>query len=255
MRELLRGIACIALCAVPALAQETRGATIVGTVRDSASQPIPAADVVAQPGGYRTRTDSAGNFMFTGLGGGAYTVAARKVGYAPDRWEVSVSKNGRVAIAFVLGRRTQLDTVVVTAKSPCSLYSLDGFDCRRRAGRGLFLDYQEIDERRPLYTADVFRDIPGFRVEVHRSRYGPVRVPVAANGYGCIAHLVDGHPASPARPVPQNPSDLVAMEVYFKADSVPEQYQRYTWPAGDVVRSGRCSVVIYWTLWAPMTPR
>jgi carboxypeptidase family protein len=254
MRELLKALACVALIALPVTAQEaTRGATIAGTVRDSAAQPIAGADIVMQPGSYRTRSDSVGNFMLTGLGGGAYTVAARKVGYAPDRWDVTLSKNGRLAIGFVLARR-QLDTVVVTAKGDCPPYSLDGFECRRRAGGGLFLDYPDIDERRPSYTADLFRDIPGFRVELRRTRYGPMRVPAAANGYGCITSLVDGRPVTGARPIPTNPADLSAIEVYFKPDSVPLQYQRYTWPeGGDVVRSGRCSVVVYWTIWAPLT--
>src|SRR5262245_8418676 len=112
-----RRVALLSVLAVSATAQQpTRGATIAGTVRDSSAQPIPAADVVAQPGSHRMRSDSAGNFMFTGLDGGNYVVAARKVGYAPERWDLKVSKNGRVDVKFVLARRMQLDTIVVTAR-------------------------------------------------------------------------------------------------------------------------------------------
>jgi len=76
----------LAVLAAPAFAQQqTRGATIAGTVLDSSSLPVPSADVVAQPGNHRTRSDSAGNFLLTGLDDGNYIVAARKVGYAPER--------------------------------------------------------------------------------------------------------------------------------------------------------------------------
>lgn len=243
----------LACWAVTARAQQpTRGATIAGTVRDSLSQPVPAADVVAQPGNHRTRADSAGNFVLTNLGGGSYVVAARKLGYAPERWDVKVSKNGRVEVKFVLARRVTLDTISVVARHACPAYSVDGFMCRRRSGGGVFLDYTDIDDRAVTETADLFRDIPGFRVDIRRTRLGPVRVP-GRQGFGCISSLVDGYPVSAANLVPTNPSDLSAMEVYLKPDSVPEPYQRYTWPPSGVHRSGRCSVVAYWTIWAPMT--
>jgi hypothetical protein len=229
---------------------QTRGATIAGVVLDSASLPVSGADIVARPGNYRTRTDSAGNFLLTGLDDGNYTVAARKVGYAPDRWDVKLSKNGRLQIRFMLGRAQQLDTVVVTAAADCPEYSLDGFACRRRFGGGVFLDYPDIDERRPYYTADVFRDIPGFRVQLRRTRFGPEPVPVLASGFGCITSLVNGREVTPANAVPSNPSDVSAMEVYLKPDSVPKVYQRHTWPAGGLARSGRCALVVYWTIWA-----
>jgi hypothetical protein len=239
-----------------AFAQGTRGATITGIVRDSLGMPVPAADVVAQPGQYRTRTDSAGAFVLTGLDDGAYTIAARKVGYAPERWDVKLSKNGRLELKFVLGRRVQLDTITVVARSACPPFSLNGFWCRQRSGGsgGVFLDYQDIDDQRVAFIADLFRQIPGFRVELRRSRMGPVPTP-ARSGFGCINSLVDGMPVTGANPIPTLPSDLSALEVYLKPDSVPEPYQRYTWPELNTHRTGRCSVVLYWTIWAPVSSR
>jgi hypothetical protein len=92
MPRLLRALASVAVFSLPAMAQQpTRGATIAGTVRDSAARPVAAVDIVAQPGNHRTRSDSAGNFLLTGLDGGSYVVAARKVGFAPERWDVKLS--------------------------------------------------------------------------------------------------------------------------------------------------------------------
>lgn len=250
--RLVHSIAALALVVLPfSSGSAQRGATITGTVRDSAGLPIVAADVVAQPGQYRTRTDSTGAYTLTGLDDGAYTIAARKVGYAPERWDVRISRNGRLEIKFVLGRRVQLDTITVVARGSCPARSLDGFWCRQRAGGGggVFLDYQDIDDQRVVYIADLFRRIPGFRVELRRTRLGPVPTPARA-GFGCITSLVDGMPVTGANPIPTLPSDLSALEVYLKPDSVPEPFQRYTWPETNTHRTGRCSVVLYWTIWA-----
>jgi hypothetical protein len=245
-------IALLAVSPVPVCGQGTRGATIAGTVRDSAAQPIPDADIVVRPGNHRARTDTAGHFLISDMDGGGYAVHVRKIGYAPEHWDVKLSKSGRIDLKIVL-RRQQLDTIVVTASRNCPAYSLDGFFCRRRTGGGLYLDYPDIDERGVSYTGELFRDIPGFRTRLVSTRSGVMPVGVRANGYGCIRALVDGHPASAATPVPTYAGDLSAMEVYLQPDSVPPPYRRYTWPEGDLTRTGRCSVVVYWTIWAPFS--
>jgi len=248
----------LGIAAAPgAPAQQTgAGATITGVVRDSASVPVPGADVIARPGGRRARSDSAGRFVLSGLDGGKYTVVARKLGYAPASWDVELSKSGHIEIQLVFERRLPtLDTVIVTADRKCSAFSLDGFVCRRHGRYGVFLDYTDIDDKEPIYTADLFRDIRGFRVEDRNTRFGPTRVVAPTPTWGCITSLIDGYPASPARRIPELPYDLLAIEVYARADSVPEEYQRYTWPAGGIVRSGRCSVIVYWTLLARTKPR
>lgn len=251
MHIVRRALALTALTAASAVAQPTRGATIAGVVVDSAMQPIAGVDVVARPGNHRAQTDSAGRFLITGMDDGSYVVAARKVGFAPDRWDVKLSDNGRVDLRFILGRRVQLDTVVVTARADCDAYSIAGFMCRRRSGGGVFLDYPEIDESGVLETADLFRGVAGFRVEIQPSSAGPMRVARLSAGSGCISALVDGRPASPANIVPRYAADLTAIEVYLKADSVPEVYQRHTWPRAGASRTGRCALVVYWTIWAP----
>jgi hypothetical protein len=243
-------IALLAASSYPVRSQGTRRGTIAGTVRDSAAQPMPDADVIVRPGNHRARTDSTGHFLISDMDGGSYSVYARKIGYAPERWDIKLSKSGRIDLKIVL-RRQQLDTVVVTASRNCPAYSLDGFACRRRAGGGVYLDYPDIDERGVTYTGDLFREIPGFRTTLVSTRSGLIPVGIHANGFGCIRALVDGRPASPATPVPTYTGDLSAMEVYLQPDSVPAAYQRYTWPDGDLTRTGRCSVVVYWSVWAP----
>jgi Carboxypeptidase regulatory-like domain len=243
------------LLALPALAS-AQGGIIAGTVRDTANRPVAAAEISVRPGQLRARTDSAGKFIITGLGADKYTVRARKIGYAPTTYDVSLSNAGRVDITLVFDQpMPMLDTIKVVAGRACSEWSLDGFVCRRKGGGGLFFDYTDIDDKDAYYTADLFRDIKGFRTSVRGTRYGPVRFVESNPPWGCIAQLVDGRPAGPATPVPELPTDLIAMEVYARPDSVPKEYQRYTWPNGGITRSGRCSVIVYWTLRARTAPR
>jgi hypothetical protein len=248
-------IAAAFLLALPSLAA-AQGGVIAGIVRDTASRPVAAADIIIRPGGQRARSDSAGKFIITGLGADHYTVRARKIGYAPTTYDVSLANAGRADISLVFDQpMPMLDTIKVTAGRTCSEWSLDGFVCRRKAGGGVFLDYTDIDDKEAYWTADLFRDMKGFRTSVRGTRYGPVRFVESNPPWGCITSLVDGRPASLATLVPELPTDLIAMEVYARPDSVPPEYQRYTWPNGGITRSGRCSVIVYWTQRARMTPR
>jgi hypothetical protein len=248
-------LAAALLLAIPCLSS-AQGGVIAGTVRDTGDHPIALADISVKPGQLRTRTDSAGKFILTGLGADKYQVRARKIGYGPTTYDVYLSHAGRVDIKLVFDQpMPMLDTIKVVAGRKCSEWSLDGFVCRRKAGGGVFLDYTEIDDKDAYYTADLFHDIKGFRTSVRSTRMGPVRYVEANPPWGCITSLVDGRPTSPATPIPELPIDLLAVEIYSRPDSVPVEYQRYTWPNGGITRSGRCAVINYWTLRARMSPR
>ena len=246
------------LLAFPSLAgaqQPAAGGVIAGVVRDSAARPVAGADIVVRPGDRRTRSDSGGRFIVTGLGADHFIVRARKLGYAPTQFDVSLSNAGRVDIQLVFDERLpMLDTIAVTAGRTCSAYSLDGFVCRRKSTGGVFLDYTDIDDKDALYTADLFRDMKGFRTDLHSTRFGPVRYVAPSLPWGCITSLIDGRPSTGATIIPELPRHLIALEVYAKPDSVPVEYQRYTWPSGGITRSGRCSVIVYWTMRAQMSP-
>ena len=240
------------------LAAQSSGGTITGAVRDTARRPVAGADVVAQPGGHRTRTDSAGNFVFVDLSPDKYKVRARKLGFSPDEWDVKLSKSGKVDVQLVLkNNMVSLDTITIRADRECSRRSLDGFVCRKRGTNGVFLDYTDIDDKEPTWTADLFHGMKGFRIDVQSSQFGPRRVVAHQNRWGCLSTLVDGRLANAALRVPEDPYDLIAIEAYANPDSVPKEYQEYTWPqnGGSIVRSGRCSVIVFWTRFARVTPK
>ena len=234
-------------------AQEARGAVVTGIVTDSTKAPLEGADVYVRPSGRRARTDSAGRYLISGLDKGGYQLTARKLGYQAMQVDLSLSKNGRLEQNFELSRAiTKLDTIRVTASGKCEGFSLNGFECRKKVGSGLFLDYPDIDAKDQRLTADLFRTIPGFRVQLRSTRAGVQPVVLPSKGYGCIAEYVDGKPRSVANPVPERSIDLVALEVYTRPDSVPVADTRYIWKANEVTMNGRCVVVLYWTIWAPI---
>lgn len=245
---------CLALPLIllPAVAG-AQGGTLRGVVRDSANRPLANAEVVATPGPHRARSDSLGRFTIAGIGGGQYILHARKLGYSPGEATAELHDNGSLDVTLTLEHRmADLDTVVVSADGSCPERSLDGFLCRQKRGdKGVFMDYLDIDDKDPLSTADLFRDIPGFRVDVRPTRDGNRRIPVAS-GLHCLVSLVDGRPATAANFVPDFPGDLMALEVYPTPDEVPKEYQRYMWDS----RAGqRCGVAVYWDMYAKLTAK
>jgi hypothetical protein len=244
----IASLACLTL--LPAVSG-AQGGTIRGVVRDSADRPVANADVVAAPGPHRVRTDSLGRFVLAGIGGGKYMLRARKLGYSPGESTADIHGDGSVDVKLTLEHRMAgLDTVVVRADGSCPERTLDGFLCRQKRGdKGVFMDYLDIDDKDPLTTADLFRDIPGFRVDVRPTRIGNRRVPVP-NGLHCLTSLVDGRPATQANFVPDLPWDLMALEVYLLPTDVPKEYQRYTFTSS--TSGQRCGVAIYWTQFAKL---
>jgi hypothetical protein len=222
------------------LAGAQSGASIGGVVRDSAGVPAPNADVVVVPGPRHARTDSTGHFLISALGAGRYTVRARRFGYTPAEWTVELSKTGHADVTLVLGAKVaSLDTVVVSADHTCPRTS-EGFLCRRSWAKGVFLDYTDIDDKDAVSTGDLFRDIEGMRIDLRRTRSGLVRV---GAGKWCTRILLDGWPSSWDM-VPQNPYDLVAIEIYKNPKDVPKELGRFFQGAG----LEPCTLIAYWTV-------
>jgi hypothetical protein len=102
----------------------------------------------------------------------------------------------------------------------------------------VFLDYTDIDDMNVYYTGDIFNGMDGFGVSVRPTKTGPVRVPI---GRRCITTLVDGVPSSTTS-VPQDPYNIMAVEVYKLPADVPKEFRRYTWG------KEQCSLIVYWTV-------
>ena len=248
-------VALAATLLATTLQAQSKGGIVTGTVRDTAQLPVPGADVWLIPGGRRAKTDSAGRYTIGDLDNGNYSVTARKLGFAPEKWDARLSAQGRVEINFTLRRRTDLDTVRVVGKKGCDGLGVTGFECRRSAANSdaIFMDYPDIDARDRIFVADLFRDIPGFRVTLRRAQSGgPIPVVMMVRPYRCIAAFVDGRPANITNPIPELTKNLVAMEIYPRSDSIPLADRKSLRQAGTPLAHQRCGVILYWTQWAPV---
>jgi len=107
----------------PASATNSSSATlpspVMGTVRDSAGNPLSDAQVIIPAINRATTTNDAGAFTFTGLPVGSYHIVTILIGYATGHGDVTVTDGTiPVEITIVMGRAravTQLSAVQVTA--------------------------------------------------------------------------------------------------------------------------------------------
>jgi hypothetical protein len=240
----------VLLVAIPAEAQsQTRGATITGVVRDSMSAPVAGADIALRPGAQRTRTDSTGRFTFTGLDPDNYTVIARKVGFFPETWDVKLTETSRTEITMSLGRRLpMLDPMVTRASAECPQFSYEAFLCRRGSKGGQFFDDEAITDQNVIYVGELFRSMSDFRVDFHFEPDGVAYTLRPWRPWGCIRTLVNGHPYGIP---PKFTSSLIALEVYPRGEDVPRELARYTMPDSGITKSGRCTLIVYWTDQSP----
>jgi len=95
-------------------AQVTTGA-ISGSVRDTGDAVLVSAKVVIQPTGRQVATDIQGNFRFTNLVPGEYSVTATYVGFKSFTSNVTVTGAQTANLTAVLQVGSDQDTVMVTA--------------------------------------------------------------------------------------------------------------------------------------------
>ncbi len=125
---------------------------------------IPDA-VVGIVGGSHTRTNARGEWALANVPSGTRMLDVRAVGYYPSRRPIDVVAGAaplRVALSTL---KSVLDTVRVRSRR-VGPRGVTGFDERRRAfGAGRFLTPADLEKRGAIYVSDVFRTVPGMRLE------------------------------------------------------------------------------------------
>lgn len=93
------------------LGQELTG-SIIGTVADATTgEPVPTVSVSLEPGGKSAVTGSDGNYLFSELEAGNYTVSISKKGYNPDSRVISVESDKSANGDFLIERIPSVVTV------------------------------------------------------------------------------------------------------------------------------------------------
>ena len=138
-------------------------ARLSGTVVTAmGGRPVPGARV-SLSGSSHTSANERGEWIIADAPLGTRMLEVRAVGYYPERRVVDVLTGGEPIRSALSTMAAVLDTVKVTASRLGSRIS--GFAERRHNGVGRYLTPEDVAARRPIVTSDLFRTVPGMRLE------------------------------------------------------------------------------------------
>lgn len=217
----------------------TGKAALRGVARNQTGQPVNGARVTLWGTGVETTANASGQYQFTALPEGTYTVEVRAVGFQPHRAPADlVATRDNVADLTLTPLVTTVDTLRVRANRAVPL---EEFERRRKMGFGHFLTEDDIKKKGPTYMGDIFRGLPG--VVTMPGQFGRDRVLIRSTGMtgdcapaiflnGLYVNIEDGDLDNII-----NPKDVRAIELYSRVASIPLQFQ---------TRNG-CGSAVIWT--------
>lgn len=170
-RDLLRPrvalAALLVVAAIPAQAQKGEVGTggIKGAVRDSLGSPVVGAQVAVGGTPLVVETDDRGEFVLAKAAPGETSLRIRRIGYRPDTVRVNVRAGESAPVTVTLARlAVELRPLIVYGRRNVT-GRLAGFYDRLGHGMGYFLTREQIEKRNPMNLTDLFRMVPGARVE------------------------------------------------------------------------------------------
>lgn len=233
MRLLLFGLALVALGAEA----QTTELTLLVKDRDT-NGPIPNA--LLSVAGLEGNADDLGRAELVGVEPGPLRVRASFAGYVPLDTTLAISATPAVVAVLRLAPDIQdLGDVVEAETVNDAVLRRRGFFERRGARTGVFVTRQELDSRGANQFADVFRGMPGVRVQ--NTGFGTSLV--SSRRRGCLmAMYVDGTEMTYlSRNIDIFPFDsIAAVEVYRGPAEVPLEYTQ-------TKTQETCGAVLVWT--------
>ncbi len=209
----------------------TGTATVTGVVRAPSGQPLAEAQVRVRDATGVTRTDSLGRFSLGNQPAGSQLLETRHVGYRLSEIPVELRSGRAVEVTVTLTRIVNLDSIRIVAQR--SRYR--EFEQRRKFGFGRYLDQAAIEKQHPLETSDLFRMMPGFRVEGSGidAHLVSTRGAISITGRCAPNIVIDGIQHQDINLI--NPDAIGAIEAYPGPAGAPMQYD------------SACGVVVIWT--------
>lgn len=217
----------------------TGKAALRGVARNQTGQPVNGARVTLWGTGVEATANASGQYQFTALPEGTYTVEVRAVGFQPHRAPADlVAVRDNVVDLTLTPLITTVDTMRVRANRAVPL---EEFERRRKLGFGHFLTEDDLKKKGPTYMGDIFRGLPG--VVTMPGQFGRDRVLIRGTGMtgdcapavflnGLYVNIEDGDLDNII-----NPKDVRAIELYSRVASIPLQFQ---------TRNG-CGSAVIWT--------
>jgi hypothetical protein len=218
-----------------ASADSTRRGTISGLLTGGDGTPFADALVIVDDT-TEVRTDADGRFIVSNVPIGTRQVEVLSIGMVPVVTAVNVLPLDTARVAMELRKVTMLDVVRVTASRRGRMI-VAALEERKRNGFGHLLEAGDI-ARHPTLSG-VFSNLPGLTV---RQSSGDVAL-YAQDGRGgecTLTVFIDGARMAFAALSMVQPHDLLAVELFARAQSVPLEFR-------NTERKTSCGVILLWT--------
>jgi hypothetical protein len=213
---------------------------VAGTVRDSLGTPVAGALISVAGTDLVVETDESGEFRLAKARAGEMSLRVRRIGFQPDTARITVVAGSTVPVEFVLARlAVELTPLVVYGRRNVT-GPIGGFYDRLSRGMGHFFTREQIERRNPMTMTDLFRMIPGARVESRGLGGNSVRF---RNARCAPLVWLDGTPTYAGEfPLDAlDPRSFEGVEIYSGPASVPAEFQ------GNRYMSSACGTVILWS--------
>ena len=244
-------VAAIVSCLTASASEAQEGAVgtggVKGTVRDSSGTPVEGAQISVTGAAMRGESGAGGEFQLAKATAGPLTIHARRIGFAPDSVRVNVLAGQSIPADITLRRLAiELRPVVILGRKEIT-GRMAGFYQRQSRGHGHFITREQVEKRNPSNMTDLFRMIPGARVET-RGFNNSVRF----RGQRCAPLTwLDGSPlyAGEFDLDSVDPRSFEGIEIYSGAASVPAEFQ------GGRNLSSACGTIILWSRQGELKPK
>jgi carboxypeptidase family protein/TonB-dependent receptor-like protein len=246
----------MALCLTNTSAFSQQGAIgtggVKGFIHDSLGLGLVGVEITLAGSTFRAESDERGEFALARVQPGPLSVRIRRLGFRPDTFDVMVLSGQTIPLDISLNRLAlQLAPIVVRGREALTGWRV-GFYERKERGAGHFLTRDDIEKRNPAMLTDMFRQLPGVRVEATSSTGFQHVIRFRGNGKACapLAWL-DGSPLSAGEfdLDALSPRSIEAMEIYPGPASVPLQYQS----SRSIATA--CGAIVIWSREGELKPK
>ncbi len=237
MRWIGRLVVCGGLAAASSAgAQQARG-VVAGVVSDSTGRPVFGASVDVVDTDIRVMTNTAGRYVLPEVWPGRTAVRVRRVGFAPQILNVSVSSGDTTRADFMLGVVAALPATRVSAEP--NRGKMSEFNDRRSRGLGLFVTRDDIERRQPKSMSEMLRTLPGVTVSEREPGVPkPVRMD-RSRSLSCRVQLyVDGLPYPDGNVDDFPPETVEGVEIFRGPSEIPVAFRN---------RDTGCGLISIWT--------
>jgi hypothetical protein len=207
-------------------------------ITEAGHKPIANAHVSIADGP-QTQTNEKGEWTLTDAPTGTRTLEVHSLGFYPDVRRVDVVAGAEPLTISMSTLKHVLDTVRISASRLGFNRDSEGFLKRKRSGMGRYLTPADISRWNPIVTSDMFKIVPGLRVESYglerrvtmRGAFGQCQPVLFLNDHEVTVFTMDDLDGL------IDPKDVKGIEIYPQG-TVPAQFQ--TGMSG-------CGSIVIWT--------